>query len=60
MAHHHDICRQCFLNVNGCACEEEPQITELKILTERKQKLLNEADLINKRIRELILQQVTG
>lgn len=60
MAHHHDICRQCFHNINGCNCEEPQQKTELEMLTERKQKLLDEADLINKRIRELVLQQVTG
>lgn len=60
MAHHHDICKQCFQNINGCCCEEEPQKTELEMLTERKQKLLDEAEAIGKRIRELILQQVTG
>ena len=60
MAHHHDICKQCFRNVNGCNCEEKPAKTELELLTERKQKLLDETERINKRIRELILQQVTA
>jgi len=60
MAHHHDICKQCFEHINSCACEAAPQKSELDILTARKQQLEEETERINKRIRELVLQGLDG
>lgn len=56
MAHHADICRKCYQNVNNCQCEDEP-FTELQQLMKEKQELELKINAITRRIREIYLEK---